>query len=136
VQIHIPNWDPLVCCRIVWALHAHSHAAAHAHVYCATLEQCLRALDEKRVRVSFLWADYCSTVETYPRKDLPYFFQAKLPVDKCLLAVTYSYRGGNDYKNKIDGEKNAGKWYGKATAEQTGRNIEQTFGFTNNTMCA
>ena len=34
--------------------------------------------------------------------DLPFFFKQRLPVPESVLAVTYSYRGGREYRNEID----------------------------------
>ena len=80
------------------------------------------------MHVSLLWADYCKTIQADAKKDLPYFFESALPVDKCLLAVTLAYRGANCYKSK--------KGHADATAEQTGCNIERIYQFANGTKCA
>ena len=145
-QMYIPNFDPFVCCRILMAVDVYVQSIdddrsasldrSAPRVFCATLGQCLKALDAEKVHVSFMWADYCGTVEKYPQQDLPFFFNTRLPVEECVLAVTYSYRGGKAYKNAIAGDKKEGEAYKKATVEQSVRNVAQTFSFTEQSMCA
>ena len=133
-QMYIPNPDPFVCCRILCKACDDTSPDAAPHLFCTTLGECLSTLAQRKEQVSFMWADYCGTVENYPQNDLPFFFEKRLPAQDCVLAVTYSYRGGKAYKNDICGDKKEGERYGKASVEQTARNVSQTFGFTSGTM--
>ena len=107
--------DPYVCCQIKRQLPS-------ATVLCTTLGNCFRYLLKAKEEVSFCWADYCGTVDRYPPEDLSIFFELALSSKRCVLAVTYSYRGGKEFKSSGGINK-------QALAEQTARNVEQTFSF-------
>lgn len=85
--IIIPNPDPYVC-------HCIKRHLPHAHVYVCFLDALTRMLPDAAVgQCKLIWADYCSPIETYARKDIPLIFDRGLPCNNGVLAVTYNYRG-------------------------------------------
>lgn len=120
-QLVVPNFDPYVCLCIKAAI-------PDARIFCSSLGRCIlnspHAIIGIKSRCILIWADYTAGVDTHAPADLKSVSSLRLPADKCVLAVTYTNRGGVHMQGRA---KKAKQPEAKsALAAQTHHNNSQT----------